>query len=73
MSLSTVYPQFSTDIHSNEPTLRSVDFPCFFGSVSVKPFAFKAFRPVDNSDAFECVEMTQFCLFSACQRLISGQ
>jgi DNA-binding transcriptional MocR family regulator len=49
---STRYPQFSTGIHRNEPTRRSVDFPCFCGSLFFETLTFKALRPVDKSAGF---------------------
>jgi len=55
-SFSTGFPQFSTDIHRNEPTRESVEFPCFHGSAFIKSFAFKALRPVDNLFPFPGAE-----------------
>lgn len=47
-TLSTGYPQVSTDIHRYTPILGSLDLPIFHGLLFVKPFTFKACGPVDN-------------------------
>ena len=47
-TLSTGYPQVSTDIHRLITMRESVDFSGFHVLLSVKAFTFKACGPVDN-------------------------
>lgn len=70
---STGYPQVFTDIHRKKATHRSVDFPCFCGSLSFKPFTFKASRPVDNLPCFQNTIPAPIRLLTGTESLIHNQ
>jgi hypothetical protein len=61
---STSYPQFSTGMNRYAQIRENIDFPCFRGSVFLKPFAFKAFQPVDNLFISPNADLTRLRPFS---------
>ena len=55
------------------PIRKSVDFPCFCGSIFVKPFAFKVSRPVDNLLVILSADPMRFCPLSGVKYLFHSQ